>query len=335
MKMSSPFPHMQAKKAEHEAAAAKGNKNGDWSPFSKITVVISVTLVFCLQAIFVYKVAVAYQQGKLQNIDINRLPQQISDAMFAHTADAGVSSENIIRRQLPVTERFFMEIGWASEDLMNSPIAKHVEEEGWSGVCVVPFANDLSGRTCKVVAMPVGAKNGEKVFAEDCSRSQTGLAGIMNRLMGEEGCRSAQATTVSVSMVLQITNAPKIIDYMSLNTHGNELQILRTFPFDTHCVSAWSIDDSNQDNIAAIKHFLEVSQGCRIHAQQAGVWARCPCDKTGRHHHNKASSTVHSLAQAKAARITEKQDAVKILPTGTIEHDHHMKRNGHSVISPK
>lgn len=333
--MSSPFPHMEAKKAEHEAAAAKGNKNNDWSPFSKIAVVISAILVFCLQAIFVYKVAVAYQQGKLQNIDISQLPQQISDAMFAQTADSGVSSENIIRRQLPVTERFFVEIGWASEDLKNSPIAKHVEEEGWSGVCVVPFANDLSGRSCKVVAMPVGPKSGEKVFAEDCSGSQTGLAGMMNRLMGEEECRSAQATTVSVSMVLEITNAPKIIDYMSLNTHGSELQILRTFPFDTHCVSAWSIDDSDSDNIAAIKHFLEVSQGCRIHTQQAGVWARCPCDKTGRHHHRKASPTVDSLAETKDARIPQKEDAVKILATGTIEHDHHMKRKGHSVIAPK
>lgn len=311
--MSSPFPHVQARMREHDAAAAKNAKNSDsstWSPLSRVIWVTFVSLVLGLQAFFAYKVVMAYRSGTL-HINMHSWPQQIQEWMFAEDAYEVATSDSLVRRQIPTgPEHFFMEIGWSADILKKSPLAEHVEHfKGWSGICAAPFAQDMTGRSCKVVDMHVGPTSGANVTVQDCTGRNEGLQGIMNKVMGIEDCRSVQATTVGIDELLKIGEAPKVIDYIFLDTHGTELQVLQQFPFHQHCVRAWSINDNNGEDVGAMRGFLETAQGCRIKDKHPGapMWARCPCTKT--------RSAAVETSHPKPAIV-----AMDILPTGTMEN---------------
>lgn len=177
-------------------------------------------------------------------------------------------------------DRFFLDIGMSGASVLNSVRTKHLENQGWSGVCAVPFPGDFRSRSCNVVSLPVGPDSGDRVRAPDCSK---GLQGLMNMVVEVSGCPEVETTTVGIEKLLSIASAPKAIDYISLNTQGSELQILRKFPFDKHCVRAWAVRSGEEEKTKAdMRHLFEVSQGCRVVVGGDEVWARCPCESSRR-----------------------------------------------------
>ena len=47
------------------------------------------------------------------------------------------------------------------------------------------------------------------------------------------------------SDVLKETNLPKVIDYMSLDVEGSEMDILKVFPFNKYCIKYATIETNN------------------------------------------------------------------------------------------
>lgn len=45
--------------------------------------------------------------------------------------------------------------------------------------------------------------------------------------------------------VLSETRMPSIIDYLSLDVEGSEMDILKVFPFDKHCIRYATIETNN------------------------------------------------------------------------------------------
>jgi len=174
---------------------------------------------------------------------------------------------------------FFFDIGSSSSSVRGSVRSKHLEKKGWSGICAVPFPGDFSGRSCRVVALPVSGSSGEKMMVPDCSR---GPPQTLERIFGSQTtpCPDVEANTVGIVDLLSLAAAPPVIDYVALDTDGTELRILNNFPFDDFCVRSWTVKHNyDGDVMLKIRHVLEVAQGCRVREGAGEYWARCTCEK--------------------------------------------------------
>jgi len=270
--MEAPFPHMKARaEAGKAASAAKKAKNSEtweliWMTCWRICIIIACTVA----ATLVYHVVVAGLDGRLH---FGR-PGSASDPPIVRTdlATAGVATTG---------DHFFIDIGMSSVGMKASKNSRHLEQKGWSGVCVVPFPGDFAGRTCKVVGLQVGADDGEHLFVPDCLQSAQGLQGLINGVLKVPECPQVETSTVAIDKILAIASAPKVIDYVSLDLQGSELAVLNKFPFNEHCVRAWSVKAGKESEMAGIQQFLEVSHGCRTRKGGGHIFGRCPCDKRG------------------------------------------------------
>ena len=54
--------------------------------------------------------------------------------------------------------------------------------------------------------------------------------------------KSVMMKTRTISKVLEIYNSPYVIDYMSIDIEGKELDILKTFPFDDYHVNTITVE---------------------------------------------------------------------------------------------
>jgi len=187
------------------------------------------------------------------------------------------------------TNGFFLDIGaYDGEKFSNS---KLLEQNGWRGVCADPFPRNFQNRGCKVVTGPVGPLSGAKEKMADCSE---GASGFLHHMMGDDmlsgvkrytsafqkkvaSCPEREMSTVGISDLLASGKAPRVIDYVNLDTEGAELHILQGFPFDRHCVRTWTIEHNCEEpKKTKIKELLE-SQGCRVEQVMIDWWAVCPC----------------------------------------------------------
>ncbi|GFH48961.1 hypothetical protein CTEN210_05437 [Chaetoceros tenuissimus] len=120
----------------------------------------------------------------------------------------------------------------------------YLEQNGWDGLCIEGSSEywyDLArSRNCTVFGAFVGGNEGE-----DGNRIEIALGSAFGGIIGENMDNkpgkinkktSAQVTReiVSFSTILQISNSPKMIDYLSLDVEGAETLILQDFPFDEY-----------------------------------------------------------------------------------------------------
>jgi hypothetical protein len=177
---------------------------------------------------------------------------------------------------------FFFDISYSSSSVRDSTYGKLLEKKGWNGVCVVPFAGELSGRKCKVISSPVSGKSGEQVEVEDCSSSQPQTLANFPFVASESPCSSTKAKSLGITDLLMKIAPPQVIDSVLLNTKGKELDILNNFPFHEYCARSWTVlHNYDKDNMFSIRQLLEVAQGCRVREGAGEYFARCPCDKKG------------------------------------------------------
>lgn len=278
----SPFPHMQAA-AERAQAVAQAAKVKDEEARERLKTWCwrSAILVFCLiSAAFAYKVFMGRRPGRLQ-YGWERAGEY-SDSQMVRRANAAQNSD-----------RFFLEISNSAKRVWSSVQGNYLEKLGWGGICAVPFEDEIDGRTCKVVALAVGDRDGLRVPVPDCSRNTRSIKGLMNTIF-ESTCPQVNATTVSFSNLLEIIGAPKVIDYISLDSQDyvdpdvqSQFSIVKSFPFSERCARTWQVQINDAHTRASISSLLEVRQGCRIVSAGSALFARCPCVKA------EADKTVH------------------------------------------
>lgn len=147
---------------------------------------------------------------------------------------------------------FFVEFG-ATDGVILSNTFLLEKMFGWKGLLSEPnpeyFAELKKNRTSDAFDACIAGKSGETVefvLADE-------FGGIKD-YMGRDRHASRRAsyaelpehvltlTTISLDEFLTQNGAPAHIDYISVDTEGNELDILRTFPFDKWDVSMWTIE---------------------------------------------------------------------------------------------
>ena len=141
---------------------------------------------------------------------------------------------------------YFVEFGaFHPEKLSNT---KLLEEHGWRGVSVDPFPHgDWTTRpntTLIESAVTCDGRQIEFVKADE-------LGGIAEHISAHAATvKDADRVTLSSitpSDVLAAANAPREIDYISLDVEGAELEILRAFPFDEYDVTLLTVEHNYEE----------------------------------------------------------------------------------------
>ena len=110
---------------------------------------------------------------------------------------------------------------------------------GWTGILSEPatvWHDDLvNNRKCYIDFACISSCSGQSLeFNESVSRSSlSGLAGYGNikRQLKGKGLSTYTVPTLSLNDLLDKCQAPLVVDYISIDTEGNEFDILKTFDF--------------------------------------------------------------------------------------------------------
>lgn len=139
---------------------------------------------------------------------------------------------------------YFVEFGATNGvDLSNTYLLEKVF--GWRGILAEPatvWHTELNAnRTAAIEFDCVWKNSGESLTFNMVDEAELSTLAAFNNSDGRSGKRQHGATfsvnTVSLNDLLKRHNAPRQIDYLSIDTEGSELEILSGFDFGAHDVS--------------------------------------------------------------------------------------------------
>ena len=224
---------------------------------------------------------------------------------------AGLKSHSYQGQDLYVVEAlgglrdgFFLDSG-ASDGVSGSNTLLLETSFDWRGICVEPndqlFDRLARARRSTCVHCCLYDRAGEVQFFE--------AAGVLGGILDEydpnllSQARSLVASRAggghsdpvtkparTIGSILQQLDAPRTIDYWSLDTEGSELAILKSFPFQEYVVRLLTVEHNLSPNREKIRRFLEAHGYRRTrvlgiddayllevpasHAWRSGAWSR-------------------------------------------------------------
>lgn len=157
---------------------------------------------------------------------------------------------------------FFVEFG-ATNGVSLSNTWLLEKEFGWSGICAEPatmWHEELNeNRSCNIDARCVWAQSGEVLTFSETAVGE--LSTIKSFSNSDNHNRARQkhydydVETISLMHLLDHYNAPKVIDYLSIDTEGSEFEILNAFDFSEYqfkCITCEHNHTANRDKILAL-----------------------------------------------------------------------------------
>jgi len=165
---------------------------------------------------------------------------------------------------------FFVEFGATNGvDLSNTCYLERVL--GWNGILAEPMptwhaelhANRRAAIDHRCVWWESG-KNLDFVAAGKCpelSAIAEFADGDYNAGERAVGAKTINVATVSLNDLLTDHGAPSLIDYLSVDTEGSELDILCAFDFDRFKVRIITVEHNYRDDIRAVMHQLLTANG--------------------------------------------------------------------------
>ena len=163
----------------------------------------------------------------------------------------------------------FLDIG-AYDGVVFSNTYFFEKEMGWTGICVEPnpkvFTKLEKNRSCTLLNYAVSLGDGEKDFlqlsgyseqlsglVESCSKKH--ITRIHRELKSKGGEQEViSVKTTSVNNILSLNNIDHI-DYCSIDTEGNEFNILRSIDFSKYMIDFFTIE--NPKSGRDVRDFLE------------------------------------------------------------------------------
>lgn len=146
---------------------------------------------------------------------------------------------------------FFVEFG-ATDGVLLSNTYLLEKQFGWAGICAEPnpgFYKKLkNNRNCIVSDACIAGETGKSVefiFADEYGGIRDYAEADSHaekRLSFEQAYSSAILATISLDDFLKNNNAPKKIDYLSIDTEGSEYDILKNFPFEKWDIKLISVE---------------------------------------------------------------------------------------------
>lgn len=188
------------------------------------------------------------------------------------------NNEEHIKNLCNVEKGYYVDIG--AHDGITGSATKYFEELGWDGVCVEPlpavFEQLKKNRTCKIENCAIWKSEGHTDFMEIEGYSEM-LSGIVesydprhvSRINRELEHFGGKQTLIRVrTRRFEDVVDRNVIDFMSLDTEGSELQILETIDFEKFDIRVISVENNFMD--PAFETFF-VQRGYRLDS----VWSNC------------------------------------------------------------
>ncbi len=152
---------------------------------------------------------------------------------------------------------------------------------GWHGVCAEPnpelFERLKRNRRCQVSHACIAGVTGEEIdfVLADIYGAITRYAGSDRHASTRQACLDAgkviRLKTISLNDFLEECRLEPGIDYISVDTEGSEVEILKTFPFEKWRVKLWTIEHNYMPQREAIRSLM-VRNGYRCTEMQ---WDDC------------------------------------------------------------
>lgn len=180
---------------------------------------------------------------------------------------------------------FFVEFG-ATDGMTNSNSWRLEKQFGWSGILAEPnpvWHDALDrNRSGAVDKRCVYARSGETLgFMATEDPELSGISASAGRdhfAAVRQAGTPIEVETISLDDLLDHHAAPSVIDYMSIDTEGSELEILEAFDFGKRQVRLLSVEHSNSPQEPKIDAFL-ARHGFKRRFPEYSQW-----DEIGRAH---------------------------------------------------
>lgn len=152
---------------------------------------------------------------------------------------------------------FFVEIG-AFDGKTHSNTYLLEAEYGWTGILAEPnpILSDYirSIRSSSLDTRPVDAATGRSVVMRFVS-DEPELSAMADRAFSDQHAEARRKESVEISQdtislndLLRTYSAPEKIDFISIDTEGNEPDILSRFDFDTYAVHLFCVEHNYTDS---------------------------------------------------------------------------------------
>lgn len=145
---------------------------------------------------------------------------------------------------------FFVDVGATDGVVINNTVALE-DEFGWTGICVEPssYFSELEKNrsSCRLCNLAVTDKTGQKVkFQQDEVYAMGAISGIVQYLDTHAPTGPVyDVETISLTDLLIEFDAPKFIEYLSLDTEGSEYIILKDFDYGQYTFGAITVEHNN------------------------------------------------------------------------------------------
>jgi FkbM family methyltransferase len=169
--------------------------------------------------------------------------------------------------------RFFVEFGSADGVALSNSFLLE-KELGWSGILCEPsrsWHEDLKrNRSCIVDTRCVYSRTGEQIsFSENYIGELSGITeftGNDHHGLLDRTTTSYQVETISLLDLLKHHNAPKHIEFLSVDTEGSEFEILNGFDFRAYTFGAICVEHNFGPTRELISSLLTKNGYVQIHA---------------------------------------------------------------------
>ena len=166
---------------------------------------------------------------------------------------------------------YFVEFGATNGyDISNTYILE--KQFGWRGVLAEPakvwHENLIKNRDCKIEFDCIWRTTGERLDFDMVEEGELSTLSIFSNNDEHAKARQAKTTyvvnTISLIDLLKKYDAPKVIDYLSVDTEGSELDILSAFDFNQYRFNCITIEHNFTGNREKLKSLLELNGYKRV-----------------------------------------------------------------------
>ena len=154
---------------------------------------------------------------------------------------------------------FYVDVGSGDGEYESN--TKLLDDLGWKGVCIDPFPQNMSRRTCQMFTQPVLDESGKHVQFRSA-----GLYGGIETNLNRHKTTASQAplvdlVTATLDEILAKAHAPRDIDFMSIDVEGAEYDVLRGLSFDRFSVGSFTIEHNYEAGKRDAIHKLLAAKG--------------------------------------------------------------------------
>lgn len=159
-----------------------------------------------------------------------------------------------------VRNGYYVDVG--SGDGVRQSNSKALDDLGWKGICIDPFPTGMQTRTARLFKEVVYSEKGHKVMFRP-----TGFTGgiedhfnLTKDWPEHQKAEAVEFVTTTLDDVLLRADAPRFIEYMSIDVEGAELEVLKGLSFSVHRVGVFTIEHNWEEaKRSEIRKLLEMN----------------------------------------------------------------------------